>query len=57
MVRQKYKDSWESVLDCCDSTLFLGGMSKETLEYLVALLGKKTTIEANEKRKESLRRK
>ncbi len=41
-LKQKYKDSWESVLDCCDSTLFLGGMSKETLEYLVALLGKKT---------------
>ena len=41
-LKQKYKDSWESVLDCCDSTLFMGGMSKETLEYLVALLGKKT---------------
>lgn len=41
-LKQKYKDSWESVLDCCDSTLFLGGTSKETLEYLVALLGKKT---------------
>lgn len=41
-LKQKYKESWETVLDCCDSTLFLGGMSKETLEYLVALLGKKT---------------
>lgn len=41
-LKEKYKDSWESVLDCCDSTLFLGGTSKETLEYLVALLGKKT---------------
>ncbi len=41
-LKQKYKESWESVLDCCDSTLFLGGMSKETLEYLSSLLGKKT---------------
>lgn len=41
-LKQKYKDSWESVLDCCDSILFLGGMSKETLEYFVILLGKKT---------------
>lgn len=41
-LKQRYKESWESVLDCCDSTLFLGGMSKETLEYLVSLLGKKT---------------
>lgn len=41
-LKKKYKDSWESVLDCCDTTLFLGSNSKETLEYMVALLGKKT---------------
>lgn len=41
-LKKKYKDSWESVLDCCDSTLFLGGSTKETLDYLVSLLGKKT---------------
>lgn len=41
-LKQKYKESWETALDCCDSMLFLGGSSKETLEYLVALLGKKT---------------
>lgn len=41
-MKQKYKESWEVVLDCCDSTIFLGGISKETLEYLVVLLGKKT---------------
>ena len=41
-LKKKYKDSWESVLDCVDSTLFLGSNSKETLEYIVALLGKKT---------------
>jgi len=41
-LKKKYKDSWESVLDCCDSTIFMGSSTKETLEYLVALLGKKT---------------
>lgn len=41
-LKKKYKDNWESVLDCCDTTLFLGSNSKETLEYMVALLGKKT---------------
>ena len=44
-LKKKYKDSWESVLDCCDSTLFLGGMSKETLEYLVALLRKENLVQ------------
>ena len=41
-LKKKYKDSWESVLDCVDTTLFLGSNSKETLEYIVSLLGKKT---------------
>lgn len=41
-LKKKYKESWESVLDCCDITLFLGSNSKETLEYIVTLLGKKT---------------
>ena len=41
-LKKKYKDSWESVLDCVDTTLFLGSNSKETLEYIVTLLGKKT---------------
>lgn len=41
-LKKKYKDSWESGLDCVDSILFLGSNSKETLEYIVSLLGKKT---------------
>lgn len=41
-LKQKYKENWESVLDCCDSILFLGSNSKETLEYITTLLGKKT---------------
>ena len=41
-LKKKYKDSWESVLDCVDSILFLGSSAKESLEYMVSLLGKKT---------------
>ena len=43
-LKQRYKESWETALDCCDSTLFLGGTSKETLEYLVALLRKENLV-------------
>lgn len=37
-----YEKEWETLLDCCDTTLLLGSNSKETLEYFVTLLGKKT---------------
>ncbi len=40
--KKVYKDNWETGLDCCDYTLFLGSRSKETLEYVSLLLGKKT---------------
>ena len=43
-LKQKYKENWESVLDCCDSILFLGSNSKETLEYITTLLGKKNLV-------------
>lgn len=44
-LKKVYKDSWETVLDCCDYILFLGSQSKETLEYITSLIGK-ATIEA-----------
>lgn len=44
-LKKKYKDSWESVLDCCDSTLYLGNTSKETNEYISALLRKKDLVQ------------
>ena len=40
--KKVYKDNWETGLDCCDYTLFLGSRSKETLEYISLLMGKKT---------------
>lgn len=41
-LKKVYKDNWETALDCCDYVLFLGSRSKETLEYMMNMLGKKT---------------
>lgn len=40
--KEMYKDGWETGLDCCDYILFLGSRSKETLEYMISVLGKQT---------------
>ena len=40
-----YKDSWESVLDCVDSILFLGSSAKESLEYMVSLLRQENLVQ------------
>lgn len=45
-LKKRYKDSWESVLDCVDSILFLGSNSKETLEYIsTSMLRKKNLVQ------------
>ena len=41
-LKNRYKENWESVIDCVDTIIFLGSNAKETLEYIVVLLGKKT---------------
>lgn len=41
-LKKVYKDNWETALDCSDYILFLGSRSKETLEYLMNMLGRKT---------------
>jgi len=41
-LKKVYKDNWETALDCSDYVLFLGSRSKETLEYMSNMLGKKT---------------
>lgn len=44
-LKKKYKDSWESVLDCVDSILFLGSSAKESLEYMVSLLRQENMVQ------------
>lgn len=41
-LKKVYKDNWETALDCCDYILFMGSRSKETLDYISSMLGKKT---------------
>ena len=41
-LKEFYKDTWETVLDCCDTMMLIGSNTKETNEYFSTLLGKKT---------------
>ena len=41
-LKKVYKDNWETALDCCDYILFMGSRSKETLDYMSSMLGKKS---------------
>ena len=41
-LKKVYKDNWDSILDCCDFTLFMGSKSETTRNYMRDLLGKKT---------------
>lgn len=49
-LKNVYKDSWQTVLDDCDFILFLGSTSKDTLEYIVTLLGKETINKRSQSR-------
>ena len=42
-----YKDDAETIVGCCDTTLFLGGQEKSTLKDLSELLGTETIEVAN----------
>ncbi|WP_283684943.1 VirD4-like conjugal transfer protein, CD1115 family (plasmid) [Clostridium perfringens] len=39
-IKAMYKESWETIIDCCDSTVFLGG--QKTAEYISKKLGRET---------------
>jgi type IV secretion system protein VirD4 len=41
-IKSLYKDTWENIIDNCDSLLFLGGQGQNTLEYISKRLGKQT---------------
>lgn len=42
-----YKDDAETIIDCCDSYVFLGGKSTKTTEELSKMLGKETIDNRN----------
>lgn len=41
-LKEFYKDTWENILDCCDTIMLIGSNSKDTNEYFSTLLGDKT---------------
>ena len=45
-----YKDDAETIVGCCDTTLFLGGQEKSTLKDISELLGNQTIEVANTSR-------
>ena len=49
-LKKVYKDSWQTALDDCDYLLFLGSTSKDTLDYIVSLLGKETIYKRSQSR-------
>jgi len=49
-LKTMYKDSMETIIGNCDSTLFLGGKEKTTLEEISKILGKQTIDQTNTSR-------
>lgn len=47
-LKNLYKDTWETILGCCDTLHFLGTTDQETLKYISEKLGK-TTIKQYER--------
>ena len=42
-----YKDKWNTIVANCDTKLFLGCDDSETIEWMLKMLGKKTTTVEN----------
>lgn len=42
-----YKDKWNTIISNCDTKLFLGCDDSETIEWMLKMLGKKTTTVQN----------
>ncbi|MBQ9021928.1 MAG: type IV secretory system conjugative DNA transfer family protein [Eggerthellaceae bacterium] len=51
-LKSKYKDDAATIIDCCDTLLFLGGKSTETVKEISEAIGKQTvsTLTWNESR-------
>ena len=51
-LKSAYKDDAATIIDCCDTTLFLGGKSTDTVKEIAESIGKETvaTVTWNESR-------
>ncbi len=43
-LKNRYRDSWETIVGCCDSLIYLGTQDQETRQYISRMLGKTTII-------------
>ena len=46
-LKNRYRESAETIIDCCDSLVFLGGKSTETLKMLEEMIGPQTVTTEN----------
>jgi type IV secretory pathway TraG/TraD family ATPase VirD4 len=46
-LKKRYEKDYESIIDNCDTFVFLGSKGKETTEYVSAMLGNKTIMVRN----------
>ena len=46
-LKEMYKESWESIIGCCDSLLYLGSIETFTNEYVSKMIGKTTVDNKN----------
>lgn len=46
-LKEIYKEAWNTIVANCDTKLFLGCDDTETIEWMLKMLGKKTTIVEN----------
>lgn len=49
-LKKQYQEDAQTIIDCCDTTLFLGGKSNETNKEIAEMIGKETisTLNINE---------
>lgn len=46
-IHSLYKDDADTIIDCCDTTVFLGGKSQKTTKFISESLGKETIVGQN----------
>ena len=46
-IQARYEKDWETIIDNCSTTMFLGGQGKTTTEYISNMLGNQTVTSAD----------
>jgi type IV secretion system protein VirD4 len=54
-LKNRYRDSWETIVGCCDTLVYLGTQDQETRQYISRMLGKTTIVVDGKSRTKSSR--